>query len=246
MKIRAFIIDDEVSAIHILRGMLNEYFEDVIIVGQAVSFAQAINLLEQTDPDVVFLDILMPPWGSGFDLLQKIPDPNWGVVFTTAYPSYAIQAIQETQAWGYIVKPIRLSDLQLTMENVRSRLSRQPDVRRLIIPDQRRGNVIIRFSDILYCKAGGNTTEIVYLKEKNVQKVVYSRHLGNVEEDLSGPAFFRPHHSYIVNMAHIETYRQTGRNGEILLPYKRKVPISINKMGVFEEAFRAFSVLHAE
>ncbi|MEY3249462.1 MAG: hypothetical protein RL742_1505, partial [Bacteroidota bacterium] len=169
MKIRAFIIDDEVSAIHILRGMLNEYFEDVIIVGQAVSFAQAINLLEQTDPDVVFLDILMPPWGSGFDLLQKIPDPNWGVVFTTAYPSYAIQAIQETQAWGYIVKPIRLSDLQLTMENVRSRLSRQPDVRRLIIPDQRRGNVIIRFSDILYCKAGGNTTEIVYLKEKNVQ-----------------------------------------------------------------------------
>ena len=75
MKIRAFIIDDEVSAIHILRGMLNEYFEDVAIVGQAVSFSQAISLLEQTDPDVVFLDILMPPWGSGFDLLKNIPEP---------------------------------------------------------------------------------------------------------------------------------------------------------------------------
>jgi DNA-binding LytR/AlgR family response regulator len=64
--------------------------------------------------------------------------------------------------------------------------------------------------------------------------------LGELEEELTGLNFFRPHHSFIVNMEQIVNYRQTGRNGEILLPLNRKVPISVNKMAAFEEAFRAY------
>jgi two-component system LytT family response regulator len=241
MKIRAFIIDDEISAINILRGMLNEYFPDIIVVGQAVSFNQALSLLEQTSPDVVFLDILMPPWGNGFDLLKKIPNPNWGVVFTTAYPGYAIQAIQDVQAWGYVVKPIRLSDLQTTIANIRKRLEKKTHGRKLIVPDQRRGNVVIDMEDILYCKADGNTTDIFYQSDKVILRLTCSRNLGELEVEFSGSPFFRCHHSFIVNMTHILNYRQTGRNGEISLPQNKKVPISVNKMGAFEETFRAFA-----
>jgi two-component system, LytTR family, response regulator len=240
MKIRAFIIDDEISAVISLRGLLEEYCKDVTVVGQAVSSSQATALLEQIKPDVVFLDIQMPPWGTGFDLLQTIPRRDFGVVFTTAFPNYALQAIHEVQPWGYLVKPIRLTELQVAVTAAQRHLERLPAWRKLVISDKRRGNIVIPMADILFCKAGGSTSDIYYQSEKGLLRVTSSRNLGDLEEEFSGLNFVRCHHSFIVNMSHIKDYRQTGRNGEITLPHNKKVPISVNKMSTFEEAFKTF------
>jgi two-component system, LytTR family, response regulator len=119
MKLRAAIIDDEQSSRETLNAVLSEYCSDVEIIGMADSVEQGITLINEHDPNLVFLDIQMP-YGNGFDLLQRIEKRHFEVVFTTAYDRYAVQAIKAS-AIDYLLKPIDADELIAAVKNVRSR-----------------------------------------------------------------------------------------------------------------------------
>ena len=68
-KINTLIIDDEDSAINTLRGMLGNYFPQIEVVAVATSVEEALLKAAQHQPVLVFLDVEMPPFGSGFDFL---------------------------------------------------------------------------------------------------------------------------------------------------------------------------------
>lgn len=101
MKIKAMIVeDDEVNA-RVLEKMLQRY-PDIEIVGKAASRKQALSILNEQTPDVIFLDILLSD-GSGFDILPHVDD-KISVIFTTSHVSYAVQAF-EIKAADYLLKP---------------------------------------------------------------------------------------------------------------------------------------------
>ncbi|MEM9919775.1 MAG: LytTR family DNA-binding domain-containing protein [Bacteroidota bacterium] len=247
--IRTLLIDDEESALITLTGMIGKFCPQIQIVAKAKSIEEGLSAIRQHQPQLVFLDIEMPPGGKAFDLLRALPDRQFGIIFSTAYPQYALQAINDAQPWGYIIKPYRVSDLVLAVHTAQAKIQERnlptnqspldlPDEKGIIIPDRRKGNVVILLKDIIYCKADHRTTDIHYLKKEALARVTSSQSLKSMEEQLPNHIFCRTHHSYLVNMKHIIRYQRTGRNGVIYLPHKQTADISVLKMDTFEQRFR--------
>ena len=247
-KINALLIDDEISAIKTLRGMLEKYFPQVNILGIAHTVNDAHQKILKHQPNLIFLDIEMPPFGSGFDLLKKCGAYSFGIIFTTAYPKYAIQAINEIQPWAYLIKPFSINELSKAIETAEEKIvltsENKEDVFgniRMVIPDARKGNVVIPVGSILYCKADGAMADLFYIKDEAVVSFTASRTLKDLEEELPHDFFCRCHHSFLVNLVFVDRYEQTGRNGKIYLKNKMEVPISISKMEAFAEHFYIFN-----
>ena len=114
-RLRAILVDDERLAIKQMRKLLDEQ-PGISVVGTAGGLVEAVTLLAQESPDVVFLDISMPP-ASGFDLLPHLS--VWTrVVFVTAYSEHAIHAL-EARALDYLLKPVDPERLAQAIERVR-------------------------------------------------------------------------------------------------------------------------------
>ena len=246
--VSALLIDDEIGAINTLRGMLKEYCPRVQVVGVALTVTEAIQTAGQLKPELVFLDIEMPPIGSGFDFLNNIPDIEFGVIFTTAYPKYAIRAINTVQPWAYLVKPYSVSELRKAVDTAveKIRQQRQSALEAagrlgIMLHDSRKGSFVIRAGDIVYCKAGGSFTDLFIWKNERMEKVTSSRHLGEFEAELPGTLFCRTHHSYLVNLNYVERFERTGRNGIVHLGRtKTQVDVSVSKMDAFISRLEEF------
>jgi two-component system LytT family response regulator len=117
---RALIVDDERLARAKLHGMLEQHTDLVTVVGEADSIAAAVALVEDEQPDVVFLDIQLPG-ESGFDLLHRT-EAAFRVVFVTAFDQHAIRAF-EVNALDYLLKPVSPARLRSALE----RLAADPD-----------------------------------------------------------------------------------------------------------------------
>jgi two-component system, LytTR family, response regulator len=107
--IRTIVVDDELLARKNLILFLQEFCEGIDIIGDADSLQTAYDLIIKEQPDLVFLDIRMPSGAEGFDLLQKFENPNFKVVFVTAFKDYAIQAFK-ANAIDYILKPVEIEE----------------------------------------------------------------------------------------------------------------------------------------
>lgn len=243
--ITAILIDDEISAINTLRGMLGEFCTKVRVLAEAHTIDEAVQAVSEFKPDVVFLDIEIPPFGNGFDFLRQTNDHKFGVIFMTAYPHYAVRAINDVQPWAYLIKPFRVADLVQAVQ-VATAYVLQPASNPIssglgiLVSDFRKGNIVIRFSDIIYCQADGSHTNFFVLRKGKLEKIIASRTLKEVEADLPNTSFCRVHHSFIVNMAHIERYDKRGRTGLVYLPANQHVDVSNQKMDNFVQQFSRF------
>src|SRR6266853_1066550 len=116
---KALIVDDERLARLELRRLLTEHPE-IEIAGEARGGEEALSMIPQLSPDLLFLDIQMPGM-TGFELLEQLEDlPQ--VIFTTAYDEYAIKAF-EVNALDYLLKPIVPARLTAALERVRPRVA---------------------------------------------------------------------------------------------------------------------------
>jgi two-component system LytT family response regulator len=245
-KIQAFIVDDEISAINTLKGMLDKFCPDVHVMGHASTVGTAVEQIGKLNPELVFLDIEMPPFGNAFDLIRQVKDARFGVIFTTAYPKYAIQAIRVVQPWAYLVKPYSVHELSEALDVAGKKLQElglsemEENQQGIILSDARKGNIVVRFQDILYCRSEHATVDVHIRRNGQPEKVTTYKTLRELEGDLPDHTFCRTHNSFLVNMNHIERFERTGRNGVIHLPEKMQVQISVQRMADFEEKFHAF------
>ncbi len=114
--LKAILVDDELNSLQNLQFKIQEYCPSVKVVAQSQNPEEAIRLIQQHKPDVIFLDIEMPRM-SGFKMLEQIPEIDFEVIFITAYNHYAINAIR-ISAFDYLVKPVAIEDLQQTVERL--------------------------------------------------------------------------------------------------------------------------------
>ncbi len=246
-QIKTLLIDDEAGAINTLRGMLLEFCPQIDIVGEAMSVKEALRAVTQLDPELVFLDIEMPPF-SGFDFLELTRQYAFGVIFTTAYPQFAIDAINIVQPWSYLVKPYSTTSLieavqiatrkieELTVENVESLSDHQG----IILQDSRKGNIVLKVRDIQYCKSDGAALEIFAQRNGKMEKFLHYYTMKDFEAQLPATLFCRVHHSFIVNLSYVERYEINRTTRIMYLNSGMEIPISLQKTEQFQRKMLAF------
>lgn len=219
------------------------------VIGQANNVSEAAILIERLQPDLVFLDIQLSPYESGFDLVGRTRHLAYGVVFVTAYAQYAIKAINSVQPWAYLVKPFSSDDLMEAVRNAckqllekqEAGLEKEADLSSLIISDARKGKMIIRCHDILYCKNDQSVVEVHFIKNAQQKELAYTyKSLRHIQTELPGHQFCRIHHGCIVNLAFVRKIEKKGRGGMVHLLNGEALPVSVKKMGELGEQLEQF------
>ncbi len=243
----AIIIDDEVDAISVLRSLILDYCKELEVIGTAHSVVSGIKEILTKKPDFVFLDIEMAD-GSGFELLDSIPDKNFKVIFVTAYNQYALQAIKQN-ALDYLLKPVATDELvvavQKAIANTRSldnsweKLKQNlPDLRpqKLMLPTLQ-GFFVLEISDIIYCRSEGSYVHFYYGDNRTC---MISRQLKEYEELLTPHYFFRIHNSFLVNLNKIREYIKAD-GGHVVMCNGAELPVSDRKKAEFVQQLTSFS-----
>lgn len=234
MKLNAIIVEDEANSREILRNYIAKYCREVNLMGEASSIKEALQLIQENEPDLLFLDVEMP-FGNAFDLLDQLPDRSFQTVFVTAYDQYAKDALNNHAAY-YLMKPINIDELVRAVEYV-IEIKQKEDMLedRVLQPKlgqvlgkitlpQQDGFQVLNVSEILYCKADDNYTEI-YLINK---KILVSKTLKYFEEALSGFAFARIHKSYLVNVNEVVKYKK-GKGGSVVVSNGKELLVSASR-----------------
>jgi two-component system, LytTR family, response regulator len=203
--IRAFLVDDERKSSLTLQKLLEKYCTDFEVLGNAQSIGDAVELIIEKDPDVVFLDIEMGD-GTGFDLLSMFDDPFFQIVFVTAHSDYAVKAFKFS-AVDYLLKPVDIDDLKNAAIKIRKAIrteitfkQQSPTPGQQIKLSTKKGHIFISTDEVIRLQASGNYTEITLL---NKEKHLISGNLGVLEEKIKDENFVRVHRSDIVNINHI-------------------------------------------
>lgn len=239
------IIDDEPGNIVTLTELLNGYCEGVTIAGTADDPIKAQRLIQEINPDLVFLDIEMP-YGNAFDLLDKLSPVTFEVIFITAFNDYAIKAIKYA-ALDYILKPVNIDELRKAVDKAIKRLEERSTNMRImsLVSNFKEGGHAriglpisngFQFEDInniMYICAEGSYTE-VFIKGK--RKELVSKNLKEFEDILPPNQFCRVHHSYIVNINYVTKYFK-GRGGYLEMEDGTTIGVSIRKKNDFFERF---------
>ena len=235
MKLNAIIVEDEETSRDILKNYLQKYCPNVNILGEAANVDEALVLIRNNDLDLVFLDVEMP-YGNAFDLLEKVGDINFETIFVTAYNHYAIEALNAHASY-YLMKPISIDELIKAVDYVAEvRIKEDALQDEILVPKtktvngkitipQLDGFEIINTSDILYCKADNNYTEI-YLN--NNKKKLVSKTLKYFEDALTDASFARVHKSYLVNVNEVVKYVK-GKGGSLVLSNGKQIIVSASK-----------------
>ena len=235
MKLKSIIVEDEETSREILKNYLKKYCPNVTVLGEAENVEEALVLIRNNDLDLVFLDVEMP-YGNAFDLLDKVGDINFETVFVTAYNHYAIDALNAHASY-YLMKPISIDELIKAVDYVTEIKTKEDALQnQVLVPKtnvvngkitipQQNGFEVINTSDILYCKADDNYTEI-YLNS-NKKKLV-SKTLKYFEDILKDTSFARVHKSYLVNVNEVVKYVK-GKGGSVVLSNGQEVMVSASK-----------------
>jgi two-component system LytT family response regulator len=201
---RALVVDDERLARKELMKLLEDH-PSIEVVGEAMNADEAEKLIEEFNPDLLFLDIQMPG-RTGFQLLESL-DSAPLVVFTTAYDEFALKAF-EVNALDYLLKPItseRLSEaVQKILDKERTRLGRGRD-KRLGLEDQvfvKDGERcwFVNLANIRLFESDGNYIKVFF---DNNRPMIH-KSLNALDERLDERAFFRASRKHIVNLSWVE------------------------------------------
>jgi two-component system, LytTR family, response regulator len=236
--INAIIIDDEIHCRKTLQMLLKEYCPDVRVTEQCSDAESGLIAIQRHKPDLIFLDIEMPNM-NGFEMLEKITEINFEIIFTTSYDQYAIKAIRFS-ALDYLLKPVEREELQRAVQKVSQRLQfpipqqleillqkiHQPisPIQRIALPTME-GLQMIAVSSIISCASDSNYT-VFFLKNK--QKIIVSRPLKEIEEMLEEYSFLRVHNSYLVSLNEIDKYVK-GEGGYLVMTDGSSIDVSRSK-----------------
>lgn len=241
---KALIVDDEPRARENLRILLTDYCQ-VEDFSEVASAHEALKLIKEQKPDVLFLDVQMPGM-NGIELAGKVQDQRIPVIFVTAYDHYALQALKAS-AVDYLLKPAKIKELQQAVEKVRSAVTPAPHqkeaietlnsnldakngLEKLMVPWDG-GFKIVDLSNVSHIVSDNTYCELTV----DGDRVVVSRSIGDFEGMLQDSGFYRVHYQHMVNLAFLDTFSSKD-GGQVVLKTGAKVPISRRRLAGFRDA----------
>jgi len=236
--LNCIVVDDESKSRESLKILIEDFCEGVTVKALCQDVSEAMQAIAEHKPDVVFLDIQLQR-ETGFDLLDKLKDVEFEVIFTTAFSEYAIKAFKFSAIY-YLLKPIDIQELKLALSKVEKRKgnvmserlqqllqnlrSGVSDNYKLALPTSD-GLVFVKVGEILYCQASSNYTEITLTDGR---KYIVSRTLKEYEDMLAEQNFYRIHHSYLINLNEIKKYVR-GDGGYVIMNNDKSLDVSKRK-----------------
>ncbi|MFN4285727.1 MAG: LytR/AlgR family response regulator transcription factor [Lacibacter sp.] len=250
--LKALIVDDEAKARRILENLIQENFPDITLLESAANVPEALRMIHQQQPQLVFLDIEMPGY-TGFQLLELIGKPNFEIIFTTAYADYALQAF-EVSAVDYLLKPIRIQKLQQAVEKAIKRITtsgttgeniaalqqnlQANNLQRLAVPVAD-GLLFVNVDDLLLLEAEGAYTRLHLF---NQPPLLISKMMKDFEAVLEQhPDFFRCHRSFLINMKHVIKYSRAD-GGSIVMRNEKEVLLARDKKEAFLRRIEEYKI----
>jgi two-component system LytT family response regulator len=246
--IPALIIDDEKDARFLLKNLIEQHFNDTIkIIGEADDVESGIKAIATHKPALVFLDIQMRQ-GTGFDLLQKLNNPDFEVIFITAYDNYAVKAFQFS-AFGYLLKPIKISELKTVVDKLKVQTLQlkqigdqrlkvlienygdERKIKKLVITNME-GFQVLNIEEIVRLEGDKNYTHFITTNNK---KLTTSKTIGDYEELLNEFGFYRAHQSTIINLRHVKGYNKGDE--EIEMTDGKLIKLSRHRKSEFIKRF---------
>lgn len=243
--LKAVIIDDEPDCVKLLALQLKMYCPKVQVLAECTSSETGLIKIKELQPDIVFLDIEMPVM-NGFQLLEKLGNINFSLIFVTAYDQFAVKAFR-FNALDYLLKPIDGKDLKVAVEKA---LQQKPSLEQLKLmkqqlnvgekhyPDKialpfQNGVIFTEIKNILYCESENNYTRFYVVEGRNY---LVSKTLGDIQEVLEERNFLRVHRQFLVNLNHIKKYVR-GEGNYLILSNDINIPVARNKKDKLIERF---------
>jgi len=236
--LNAIIVDDEVHSCKTLEALLKRDCPHVNVVALCSNGEDAIRVIKVSNPDLVFLDVEMPRM-NGFEMLEKLEQINFHLIFVTSYDAYALKAIRFS-AIDYLLKPINRDELKAAVEKVFSRMQAPlPEQLKIVLEKMQHsvgsinriafptieGLQMLAIESIISGEADDNYTT---LHLKGNKKIVVSSTLKVIEELLEDHSFIRIHRSYLVNVKEIEKYMKAD-GGYVVMSDGSQIYVSRNK-----------------
>ena len=204
---------------------LKKYCPNLEAVATCMTFKDAINVLNNNEVDLVFLDILLDE-NTSFDLLETLDHLNFQIIFTTAFDEYAIQAFKYNTI-DYLLKPVIIEDLIDAVARAEERIEQNSLTNRgelnqlshrligrnpfdLLVVSGMNKVDFIRQEEIIYLKTAGRYTEF-HFNDIN-RKVLATKPIGEFEHALNRVKFYRIHNSYIINLHHLVKINKVSGN----------------------------------
>ncbi|MBZ5523374.1 MAG: response regulator [Acidobacteriia bacterium] len=231
---RAVIVEDEELARQVLREMLQPH-ADIEIVGECANGFEAVKMVPELKPDLLFLDVQMPKL-DGFEVLELIGD-HMAIIFVTAYDEHALRAF-DVHAVDYLLKPFAAQRLESALQRARRRLGQKSGAdpaelaatarpaghyaERVVVKDGTRVQ-IIPVEKIDYIEAQDDYVSLASQSKKHLKQQTIS----SLEAGLSPRSFLRIHRSYIVNLERVTKLEPYGKDSHIVtLTDGTRLPVS--------------------
>ena len=229
---KAFIVDDEAPVRQTIILLLNRWFPQIEIAGEAAGVTEAVEKIDLIKPDILFLDIEIRG-GTGFHILQRIQYKEFKLIFVTAFNEYALQAIKMGAA-DYLLKPINETEFRTSVHQIIQKVntSSEAKVNSQFAKDIRTtGKLVLRtltdihivdVKDIFHCVSENTYTTFYF---NNNEKLLVSKSLSEFEAILDKFGFVRVHQSHLVNVNCIKRIEKT-EGGLVYLNDGSSVPVS--------------------
>lgn len=221
---KIIIIDDEAAGRQLIREYLEE-FPDLIVIGEANNGVDAIRLIREFKPDLIFLDIQMPGL-NGFDVLTRLDEMPL-VIFSTAYDKYALKAF-EVHALDYLLKPYTRDRFSIAVQKALNSLqnnlnSVQSLTESLLTPESTYPEkilvqigaklVTVDLAEVIWIDAEGDYSKLITIK----QRYLSNYGLGALEKKLDPRRFIRVHRSAIINLAFVQEIQKQISSYDVIL-----------------------------
>lgn len=224
-RLRTILVDDEKNNLEQLEYFIKKNCPSLEIVAKCSTYDSAKEIIENTDFDLCFLDILLDRDNS-FHLLENLEKTSFHIIFTTAYDEFAIKAFRYN-ATDYLLKPIVIDELVKAVDRVEEQIHKNEFVHReqikqlsesilkkqplnyLTVSGMDRVD-FIQPEDIIYLKSAGRYTEF-YLQDKK-RKIISSRPIGEYETILPQDRFYRIHNSFLINLGSLININKKAGN----------------------------------
>ncbi len=257
MSINTIIIDDEKPARDELAFLLKG-FPEINLIGQGKNGLDAVNLIKEHAPDLVFLDVQMPGL-DGFGVLKKLVERKLKVphvVFATAFDHYAVQAF-DVNAVDYVLKPFDKARIAKAIQRARREIetqvspterleqlvsqlgaAKQPSSPSKILVKSQQRLLLVDAEDLIFASIEGGLISVV---AKDVEGSSNYRTLEELFDALQSESFWRSHRSYLVNIHHIKEVVPWFKSSFMLKMNDKKqseIPVSRQQTKRLRELFK--------